>query len=604
MFTSIRKIIYLLSVREKFQLYLLIVANILVACLDMAGIASIMPFMAVVANPHVIETNRWLKRAYDLFEFTDFKSFLFMLGILTFSLLVFGNLFKTLITWAGLRYDNRLNYALARRLLGSYLSRPYEFFLNRNSAEMGKNVLNEVRTVIGGVLSPGMSILSSAVLVLLIMVLLMVVNPFIALTIAVVLSVVYGAIYMILRQRLDTMGQIAIEAGTMKYKAVNDCFAGIKDLKVLGREHNFIEQFAYYAQRHARVNASVGIITQLPRYALETIAFGGILLIVLFSLGVNGEVGNIVPVLAVYAFAGYRLLPALQQIFSAVSSLRYNSPALDVLYQDLCEAALNKGPDPDIVMPENLQTLPLKHQLVLRNVTYRYPGVQVPSIDNISLTIARNTSVGFVGSTGSGKTTTIDIILGLLLPSSGQLIVDDTEIRSSENIRRWQRNIGYVPQQIFLRNDTITRNIALGIPDQEIDMEAVLRAVRIAKLDDFIENDLPDGFNTILGDRGIRLSGGQRQRIGIARALYNDPDVLIMDEATSALDGVTELAVMDALHDLSGEKTLIMIAHRFTTLKECDVICLLEHGHIASKGTYEDLMESSAWFQAAARKGP
>lgn len=602
MFTVIRKFIDLLSDREKFILYLLFVIQAVMAFIELAGIASIMPFMAVVANPKVIQTNRWLKQAYDFIGVTNLKSFLFFMGMLVLGLLVFSNLFKTLNIWLTLKFNNRLYYMVARRLLASYMARPYEFFLNRNTSEMGKNVLIEAMNVVGGILEPGMQVLSSSIISFLIIVLLLVVNPFIAIAISLVFGGCYALIFLIVSRRLTRIGKDQIEANVMKFKSSVEALAGIKDLKILGRERAFLERFAFHAQRHAKINVSAGIISQLPRYVMETIAFGGILLIVLINLGSEQTIGHMAPLLALYAYAGYRLLPALQQIFAGVTKVRFSVPALEILHRDMREGHAATDADNALKKNQDMQPLPLMHELVVRNVTFCYPGAQEPAIKEINLTIATNTSIGLVGATGSGKTTIVDIILGLLKQTSGQLLVDGSEI-SDDNLPCWQRNLGYVPQQIYLSDDTITHNIAFGVPEQEIDMNAVIRAARIANLYGFIEKELPYGFETVIGERGVRLSGGQRQRIGIARALYRDPAVLIMDEATSALDGITEEAVMEALRALSGEKTIITIAHRLTTVKDCDVIYLMDQGCIVSHGTYDELLKSSSWFQAAARMG-
>jgi ABC-type multidrug transport system fused ATPase/permease subunit len=344
----------------------------------------------------------------------------------------------------------------------------------------------------------------------------------------------------------------------------------------------------------------VGIVSSLPRYALEVIAFGGILLIVLYFLGAEQRSTQMVPLLAVYAFSGYRLLPALQGVFSGITTVRLNMAALDVLHRDLTGDRNEVDPELVLAGTEGLQPLPFNKELELRKVSFNYHGVEDHVLKGICLKITPNTTIGLVGPTGSGKTTTVDIILGLLAPTSGQLLADGMEI-SGDNLARWQRNLGYVPQNIFLCDDTITRNIAFGVPDSEIDMTAVVRAARIANLADFVENELPKGYETEIGERGVRLSGGQRQRIGIARALYRDPAVLIMDEATSALDGVTEEAVMDAIRNLSRKKTIIMIAHRLTTVQDCDMIYLMEHGKIIDQNTYVELQKSSEWFKAAAR---
>jgi len=602
MFTVLGKSLDLLSPKQRRHLYYLWAAMVIMAFLEMVGIASIMPFMSVVANPEVINTNRWMKQIYAYFQFTSVANFLVFLGISLLVLTIFSNLFKALNTWWALRYDNQLNYMLARRLLAHYMVRPYSFYLNRNTTEMGKNVLTEVRTVISCVLSSGMSVLSSALISLFILILLLMVNPIIAVTIAATLGSVYGGLYLLSQRRLVKISNDNVYANMMKYKLADEALSGIKDLKILGRERMFLEQFAVHAQNHSLNNVNAGIISQLPRYALEVIAFGSILLGVMYFEAKEGSSNQMIPLLALYAFAGYRLLPSVQQIFSGITTVRSNLGSLEVLHRDMTEEHTDSNPEHVLARSEHMQPLLFTRSLELRNVSFCYSGVQVPVIDGMSLTIARNTSIGLVGATGSGKTTTVDLILGLLTPTSGRLLTDGVEI-SGDNIARWQCNLGYVPQSIFLCDDTITRNIAFGVPEQEIDMAAVVRAARIANLHGFIEQELPNGFETVIGERGIRLSGGQRQRIGIARALYRDPAVLIMDEATSALDGVTEHAVMEALHMLSGKKTIIMVAHRLTTVKDCDVIYLMENGHIINQGTYDELLSSSSWFREAAQGG-
>lgn len=601
MFKFIKKILDLQSTREKFQLYLLLVIQAFTAAIEIAGIASIMPFMAVVANQNVITTNRWLKQGYDYFAFTSLHGFLFFLGLLVLGLLIFSNMLKTLNTWLSLKYDNHLYYMLAHRLLASYLARPYEFFLNRNTAEMGKNVLAEARTVVAGIINPGMQVLSGSLMSLLIIALLLAVNPFTAVVIFGVLGACYVTIYFTINRRLTGIGEDQFKANAMKFKVANEALAGIKDLKVMGRERVFLERFEVHALRHAHSNTMSGLISELPRYTLETVAFSGILLLVLVNLRSEQTIGNMIPLLALYAFAGYRLLPALQQVYSGTSKVRVNLPSLDILHRDMREGYVDAAMNDTKTETMKLEPLPLLHELALKNVTFRYPGVKKPTIKNASLSIARNSSVGIVGPTGSGKTTLVDIILGLLNPTSGIVEVDGRKI-TSENIPCWKLNLGYVPQRIFLCDDTIINNIAFGVPEKDIDMSAVIRASRIANLHGFIQRELPNGYETVIGEQGIRLSGGQRQRIGVARALYHDPAVLIMDEATSALDGITEEAVMDALRTLSGEKTVITIAHRLTTLKDCDVIYLMEQGIITWEGTYDELQTPSSRFHADEKK--
>jgi ABC-type multidrug transport system fused ATPase/permease subunit len=601
MIDTITKVLGLLTPHERMRVYFQFGLMVVIALLEIAGIASILPFMAVVSSPGIIQENVWLRQAYQFLRFANPQAFLMFLGMLVLGLLVLGNLLKSLYSMISLRNDNKLFCNLASRLLASYMARPYEFFLKTNTAEMAKNVLSEAGSFVFGVVNPGKEILSNAFLCIVILALLILVDPFMVVAIVVILGGAYGTIFLGVRRRLAKMGKEQALANFMKFKAAGEALASIKDLKILGRERVFLERFYVHAVLHARHNATVGTISVIPRYALETIAFGGILGIVLFYLRAEGEVGKIVPILSIYAFSGYKLMPAIQQLFANFSVVHVNLPALDMLYLNIQRG--QKGYDSNAILPDNhhLQPLPFTRDITLRDLTFRFSGSLEPTIKGLNLTIIPQTSIGIVGPTGSGKTTLIDLVLGLLNPTSGQLLVDGVEI-TGENLARWQRNLGYVPQHIYLSDDTMTNNIAFGIPPKEIDMDAVMRAARIANLYDFVTKELPDGFQTRIGERGIRLSGGQRQRIGIARALYHDPAVLIMDEATSALDGITEQAVMEALCALAGKKTVIMIAHRFTTVKDCDVVYVLDRGVVVDQGTYDELLESSTWFQAAARK--
>lgn len=597
----IRKLFDLLGPRDRVQLYWLVVILLVVAVIEMAGIASIMPFMAVVTNSEVIHSNRWLNAAFEVLGFESDQAFLTFLGLFVLGVLVTTNLFKATSMWLTLRYHNKLNYVLARQLLAGYLAQPYAFFLNRNTAELGKNVLTEVRNVVVGIVSPATVVVSSSLVISAILTLLVVVDPFVTGAIVTVLGTVYGVVYLMARHRLTVIGRQQVEANAQKYKAAGEGLSGIKDLKILGRELSFLHRFSSYAKLHSRNNVKAGVIAELPRYALEIIAFGGILLVVLYLLGKERKAESMVPLLALYAFAGYRLMPSVQQLFAAFAQMRQSMPALELLHQDLaCWLGEKSDPEAQLAASSHVTLLPFRQSLELRNISFRYEGAPQPALCSLNLVIKPNTSVALVGPTGCGKTTTVDLILGLLEPSQGQILVDRVEI-NRDNLARWLPNLGYVPQQIYISDNTIARNIAFGIPDDEIDMEAVRHAARIANLLAFVETELPRGFETEIGERGVRLSGGQRQRIGIARALYRDPAVLIMDEATSALDGITEEEVMEAIRNLSGQKTVIMIAHRLTTVKNCDEIYLLKHGRIVDQGTFDELQQSSEWFRAATK---
>lgn len=600
---TIRKIFDLLSPRERWQAYGLFVAIVLMALLQVVGIASITPFLALVSNPTMIHdgdgTPRALLRwAYETFGFTDDTSFLIFVGVGVLLVFTFSNLFAMLTTWLMMRFSWHRNYTLSRRLLEHYLNMPYVFFLNRNSSDLSKNVLAEVKEVISGVLVPGMQALAKMAAAVAIIALLVAVDPVLAILSAAVLGGVYTVIYLLVRKKLTRIGEERVKANLQQYQAASESLGGIKDIKLLGKEGVFLKRYAQAAQRYAQNKAANEVISRLPHYLIETVAFGGMLLIVMYLLLVRGDIAQVIPTVGLYAFASYRLLPAIKEIFSGVTKVRFNTAALEAIHADFQQRSIEA-----VQRVRQAEPLPFQRSIELKGVTFSYPESSEPVLKDLNLIIEANTSVAFVGATGSGKTTTVDIILGLLQPDQGALLVDGVVIEET-NLRNWQNNLGYVPQHIYLSDDTIASNIAFGVPPKKVDRQAVERAAKIANLHDFIMSELPKGYDTMVGERGVRLSGGQRQRIGIARALYHNPAVLILDEATSALDNVTEKGVFNAVENVAKTKTVIMIAHRLSTIRNCDVIYLLEKGRIVAKGSYHELLESSLQFRMMATDEP
>lgn len=597
MISNFKKIFTLFSKRERRQTFWIFLGIMGMGLTEITGIASITPFMAVVSNPDIIHSNKYLHQVYTVMNFTSLNQFMFFLGVVIIFVIAFSNGYSAFVIWILTRFTFLRGYAISRRLLIKYLNQPYVFFLNRNTAELSENILMEVNRVITGVLIPSMDVITRIVITVSILVMLIIVDPVLAISVALVLGGSYSAVYWFVRKKLSTIGELCVEARSQYFKAASEALGGVKDIKLLGRESVFIRRFSVPSRSFAKYEASYITIALMPKYALETIAFGGILLIVLYLIGVKQNLEHALPLVALYSFAGYRLMPSLQRMFSGLAIVRYNLPALDLLYDDLTR----QGDYASIELESDEQVEPLSFndKIALRDIVYYYPNTQAPAVDKLNLEIRSNTTVGFVGMTGSGKTTTVDIILGLLAPSGGTFVVDGVDI-TRRNVRNWQRNLGYVPQSIYLTDDTIKHNIAFGVADDKIDNDAVERAARIANLHDFVETELPDKYETVIGERGIRLSGGQRQRIGIARALYHNPKVLIFDEATSALDGITENAIMDAIKSLSGKRTILMIAHRLTTVKECDIIYMLEKGKVTAHGTYSELMKSNPKFRQMA----
>ncbi|OZC03436.1 ABC transporter ATP-binding protein [Rubricoccus marinus] len=592
----IQQLYKLFNRRERLQLSVLLVGLIVRACIEMVGVGSIAPFMSVVADPSVVETNEWLRKAYVGFGFESTTSFLIALGLAVVAVLAISNAISALTIWAMLRFSWGMHHRLSLRLLKGYLSQPYSFFVQRNSAQFNNSILSEVQTVMNGVLSPALNVLARFLVVVALIVLIILLDPLLALATVLVLGGAYGGIYYLVRTKQRRLGRQKVQANEKRYKITGEAFGGIKDVKVLGREDAFASRFAPYSWTYSQATASNRAIAQLPRYLLETIAFGGIILIVVYYLSAGEGIARILPTISLYAFAGFRLMPELQNMFGSFASMRFSQAALDDLTDDIAEFKPRGQRD------ESTEPLAFQQSIELQDVTFRYDGGETPALDAISLRIPKNHTVGLVGPSGSGKTTLVDLLLGLYVPESGAILVDGRPL-AEPTMRAWRRQIGYVPQHIFLCDDTIANNIAFGVPPEEVDHKQVERASRIAHLHDFI-GSLPDKYRTVVGERGVRLSGGQRQRIGIARALYHDPEVLVMDEATSALDGVTEDAVMEAVSDLSGQKTLVLIAHRITTVRDCDRIFLMKDGKVAETGTYDELAEQSAAFRAMAKLEP
>jgi ABC-type multidrug transport system fused ATPase/permease subunit len=592
---TLKKLLDLLTPHERKRAGLLLGMILVMALLDMLGVASIMPFMAVLANPELVETNAILNTAYAAsihFGVNAPEQFLFVLGFLVIVLLVGSLAFKALTTYAQLRFTLMREYSIGKRLVEGYLYQSYSWFLGRHSADLGKTVLSEVGAVIGGALMPIMTLATQGAVAAALLILLVLVDPKLAIFVGLTIATSYALIFTVTHRFLARIGKERVKANRERFTVVSEAFGASKEVKVGGLEQAYIQRFSTPAETYARHQASASAIGQLPRFALEAIAFGGILLVVLYLMAQSGSFASAMPIIALYALAGYRLMPALQQIYGAFTQLRFSGPALDALHKDLMSL---QPAGPNTQQP----VISLAKAISLNNIVYHYPNASTPALKGISLSIPAKSTVGLVGATGSGKTTTVDLILGLLDPQEGTLAIDGQPI-TNHNKRAWQRAIGYVPQQIYLADDTVAANIAFGIEPEHIDQVAVERAAKIANLHEFVANDLSQGYATTVGERGVRLSGGQRQRIGIARALYHKPQVLILDEATSALDNLTEQAVMEAVHNIGHEVTIILIAHRLSTVKECDQIFLLEKGELKGQGTFEELNRSNNQFRAMA----
>lgn len=590
--STFRKLIDLLSHSERKHAVLLMAMTFTMAAFDVLGIASIMPFMAILANPDLVNTNSILVSLYTAakpFGINSIDNFLLLIGALVFIILLTSLGFKAITIYAQVRFALMREHSIGARLVEGYLHQPYIWFLNRNTVNLGKTILSEVWAVVGGGLIPLMNLISQSIIVLMLLGLLLLVDPVLAVVVGVVLGGAYICVFSLMSDFLTRLGAKRTVANQARYLAVNDAFGAVKEVKVVGLESFYVTRFANPTKIYAQSSAAANAVGQVPRFILEAIAFGGMILLVLFVMARSGGFSGAIPTIALYAFAGYRLMPALQQIYSSFAQLRFVEPALDVLHNDLVGLKVTED-------NSTKEAIRFQSRIELENISFSYPGANRLSLKDISLIIPAHTTTAFVGATGSGKTTLIDLVLGLLEPHHGLLKVDGMVINGA-NRSEWRRSIGYVPQQIFLIDDTVAANIAFGVEEGMVDYLAVERAAKIANLHDFISIELPQGYSTKIGDRGIRLSGGQRQRIGIARAIYREPQLLILDEATSALDNLTEQSVMKEVYGLRKKMTIILIAHRLSTVQRCDQIFLIENGQLLANGRYGELCESNKIFQ-------
>tara|TARA_B100000902_G_scaffold394409_1_gene450681 strand:- start:3273 stop:5036 length:1764 start_codon:yes stop_codon:yes gene_type:complete len=582
-----KKILLLFSVRERKYAALIMAMILVMAFLDMVGVASIIPFIAVLTNPEIIETNFFLKKLFEIFKIFGVETnqdFLFILGILVFFVIVVSIAFKALTIYAQIKFGEMCNYNISKKLVEGYLHQPYSWFLNHNSAALGKSILSEVAEVVTNGINAMIELIAKATVAIALIVLIMVINFKLAVIIGLSLGLSYMIIFRFARNYLAGIGKKKITADEKRFLSLSEAFGAVKEIKLAGLENIYINRFAASAKNFVNLQTKATLIAQLPRFALEIVAFGGIILLILYLMSKTGNINNILPIVSAYVFAGYRLMPALQQIYASFTQLTYVGPGLDNLHSDLQN--LNK-----IELNQDQVVLPFNKEIKLQNIYYNYPNALKTALKDINLTIPYKSSVGFVGTTGSGKTTVVDIILGLLQAQKGILKVDD-KIITGKNLRSWQNCIGYVPQHIYLSDSSVAANIAFGENLENIDKERVEKVSKIANLHDFVIDELPNQYQTIIGERGVRLSGGQRQRIGIARALYHNPKLLILDEATSALDMETESMVMSSVNKLSIDMTVILIAHRLNTVKRCDTIFKLEKGQLVKEGTYEDVINT------------
>lgn len=596
MFNMIKQLFSLLSDKQVKQFYILQVLVVIMAFTELIGIASIAPFMALVGDISVLEGNGIFAKLYQVSGLTNSTDFVFYAGLLVLFTLTISTLVSMYTIWKLSLYGANVGAELSDRLYAYYMREDWQFHASGSSAQLTKQVSTEAMRITNGIIQPLMRMNAKVILTFFIAIALLIYDPFVAIFGLAIFIVSYLILYKLVRKKIVYNGKKLSEVATRRFRLMNEGFGGIKDVLLLDRSYDFVNSFQKSGVTFARAQGTNLAISQVPRYFMELIAFGTMISLVLLLIKLyDGNLGKVLPVLAIYALAAFKLLPALQQIYSSITQIKGNAAAFDAIKNDLKRSSKSVA---DIKSRKPLENINFNNQLELKNIIFNYPGKEVAAVNGINMSIPANSVVGLVGASGSGKSTLTDIILGLLVPQNGNIYVDGVEV-TTENKRSWQNMLGFVPQSIFLSEGTIAENVAFGLPAASIDFEQVKKAIELSNLSELVD-ELPKGLDTTVGERGIQLSGGQRQRIGIARALYHEASILVFDEATSALDGITEKIIMDAIHNFSGQKTIVMIAHRLKTVQKCDIIYLMKQGKIVDSGTYDELVENNSEFKKMA----
>ena len=571
--SMLKKINYIFSAKQKSRLVLLFVMILAGAFLELVGVAAIIPFMKMILSPEVVEQQRYIGTIYRFLEMQSPRQFIILFSIILIFIYIAKNVYIALMYNLQYRFTYNNQRRLSTRILSAYMQQPYLFHVSHNSAELMRNISTDTHMFFQAVLG-ALQLLTEVCVCGVLAIFLMYTDKTITIGVAVLLVVFLAVFFKGFRKRLSTAADQSryYTAGLTKW--LQQSFGGIKEIKVLSRENYFKQHYDVDYRGFVKSQREYMLFQVIPRPVMEAVCISGILLVIAFKMYIGVNSGYFVPILSAFAVAAFRMLPSFNRIASNLSIVMFNKVSVDAVFQDLKQIE-ELQVDQDKQMKEDV--LEYNERIELENLSFLYPETDVKVLNHVNLQIPKNKAVALVGPSGAGKTTLADIILGVLEPTEGHVFADGTDV--FEHLTGWQKNLGYIPQNIYLLDDTIQNNIALGVPEDEIDETQIRRVLQDAQLEPFIDS-LPDGLQTMVGELGVRLSGGQRQRIGIARALYTNPEILVLDEATSALDNDTETAVMEAIEHLAGSKTLIIIAHRLTTIRNCELVYEVKDGNV------------------------
>ncbi len=575
-----RKLMVLLDRQQKKKMVLLVFLMLIGAILETLGVSMIVPVMTVVVEENAVEKHVYLQVICDIFHINDTRDLMILVMVALAVIFAVKNVFLFFQQKMQLRFVYTNQFATSRRMMINFMKRPYEYYLNADTAVIQRSITSDVNNMYGLILSL-LQLISEGIVFVFLAIVCLLTDVWMSITITILLIAVLLIIKCVLKPIMKKAGEENQEYYSGLYKWIDQSVMGIKEIKIANKESYFINEYSRCGAGYVGAVQRYNLFNSTPRLLIETVAIAGMILYMMIQLLNGTQVEDIMPQLTMLAFVAMRLIPCANRINNHLTSIAYFEPFFmgvsDNLQEEIRDDKIDYGEE-TYQKKVDVEKLPIKKEILLENITFKYPNMDVLIFDHADMVIPIGNAVGIVGTSGAGKTTIVDIMLGLLQVETGRILADNVDVR--EHYASWLKNIGYIPQTIFMIDSSIRKNVAFGCADEDIDDNKVWEALKEAQLDEFVRG-LPEGLDTGIGERGIRLSGGQRQRIGIARALFEDPEVLVLDEATSALDNETEAAIMDSINRLHGRKTLIIIAHRLQTIEKCDMVYRVENGKAA-----------------------
>ena len=599
MIKSVKELFYLLNLEQRNNLYLLQILIIIMSFLEVLSVLAVGPFVTFLGNPNVLNTNKYFIFFYNYFNFTNENTFLIFLSFCVLIIMVISAIVSMFTIWCLSMYGAKVGADLSNRLYNFYIHQPWLFHSVNNSSTLTNKISQECLRITNTIISPLMFLNAKLAVIFFISLGIIIYNPVISMFGLFIFSISYLILYRFVRKKYHRNGKVITDGQKIRFKLMSEGFGGIREILLMGRQKHFVKNFSNASSNFAYATGNTSVLSLIPRYAMELLAFGSVIILVLFFLiNQNNSLIGILPILSIFAVASIKILPAFQQVYANISFIKGNLASFEVLKEDLKNSTKEKNITDKL---DQFSKWNPKKNIEFKNICFDYPNSSKKTLNNLNFKIKINTITGFVGKSGSGKSTTLDVLLGLITPKSGKIIIDGIEL-SPLNVRKWQNDIGFVSQSIFLADVSIKENIAFGIPGHLIDEKRISLAAEMSLLNEFI-SELPNGINTIIGERGVQISGGQRQRIGIARALYRNCSILVFDEATSSLDTVSEKHIMQTINNLSGKKTIILVSHRLSTVRDSECIYLMEEGQIIDKGNFDDLLNKNKFFKKMVSNG-